>query len=249
MTQAWNPEAYAAHGSFVHNLADGVLEWLAPHPRERILDIGCGDGQLTVRPMAMGVEVTGIDLSADMIAAARVRGVNAIEASAEQLPFADASFDALFSNAALHWIKDHDAMLGEAHRVLKPGGRFVAEFGGHGNIAAIRAALISTLERHGFHGREDGVNYYPTPEAYARRLTQHGFTVRRSELIPRPTPLGEGGMAEWIRLFRRGVFDSLPESLRDTVVRESTKTLANVLLDDEGRWTSDHVRLRFVATK
>jgi trans-aconitate methyltransferase len=247
MPQTWNPEAYAQHGSFVHGLAEGVVEWLNAQPDERILDLGCGDGQLTLRLAATGASITGVDLSPDMIAAARARGVQADEASAEKLPYADNSFHAIFSNAALHWVRDHDAMLHEARRILKPGGRFVAEFGGHGNIAAIRAALIAVLERHGFAGKEDNVNYYPTPEIYSRRLTQHGFTVERIALIPRPTPLGEGGMVEWLKTFRRGVLDSVPESLRETIVRETVYLLANVLRDDEGNWTADYVRLRFIA--
>ena len=133
----------------------------------------------------------------------------------------DATFDAVFSNAALHWVRDQDAMMAEVHRVLKPGGRFVAEMGGHGNIAAIRVALMAVLARHGYGDREDGVNYYPTPESYTRRLARHGFVVRADALIPRPTPLAESGMAGWLRTFRRGVLDSLPEALRETVVDET----------------------------
>ena len=102
---------------------------------------------------------------------------------------ATAAFDAVFSNAALHWVRDQDAMMAQVHRVLKPGGRFVAEMGGHGNIAAIRVAFMAVLARHGFGDREDGVNYYPTPDAYTRRLVLHGFTVEQMELFPRPTPL------------------------------------------------------------
>ena len=247
MTQTWNPEAYGQHGSFVHRLAGGVVEWLDPQKGERILDLGCGDGQLTLRLALAGANVTGVDLSPDMVAAARARGVSADQASAESLPYKDQTFDAIFSNAALHWVHDHNAMLREAHRILKPGGRFVAEFGGHGNIAAIRAALIAVLNRHQYAGREDNVNYYPTPEVYGRRLIEHGFKVERIALIPRPTPLGEGGMKEWLRTFRRGVIDSLPESLRETVVNETVDLLANVLRDDEGNWTADYVRLRFIA--
>ena len=102
--------------------------------------------------------------------------------------------------------------MAEVHRVLKPGGRFVAEMGGHGNIAAIRVALMAVLARHGFGDREDGVNYYPTPEAYTRRLVRHGFNVEQIALIPRPTPLPESGMTGWLRTFRRGVLDSLARS-------------------------------------
>ena len=166
MTQTWDAAAYAENGAFVHGLAGGVLEWLAAQPGERILDLGCGDGQLTERIAASGASVVGLDTSPQMAAAARARGIQVEEGSAEAMPFLEQSFDAVFSNAALHWVRGQDAMLAEVRRVLKPGGRFVAEMGGQGNIAAIRVALMAVLARHGFDGREDNVNYYPTPEAY-----------------------------------------------------------------------------------
>jgi trans-aconitate methyltransferase len=182
-----------------------------------------------------------------MVASARSRGVHADEASAESLPYPESSFNAVFSNAALHWVRDQDAMMGTVRRVLKPGGRFVAEMGGHGNIAAIRVALMAVLARHGHADREEGVNYYPTPDAYARRLVRHGFIVDRIALIPRPTPLAESGMAGWLRTFRRGVLDSLPEDLREQVVEETVALLAPALRDEDGAWTADYVRLRFIA--
>src|SRR3954447_24486596 len=249
MAQTWDPQAYARDGAFVHELAGGAVEWLAARPGERILDLGCGDGQLTARLAAAGIEVRGVDASPAMVAAARANGVAADEASAEKLPYADAFFDAVFSNAALHWVRDQDAMMAQVHRVLKPGGRFVAEMGGHGNIAAIRVALIAILERHGFAGAEDGVNYYPTPEAYTLRLQAHGFRVERMALIPRPTPLENSGMAGWLRTFRRGVLDTLPEALRATVLDECCALLAPALRDEDGNWVADYVRLRFVAMR
>ena len=189
----------------------------------------------------------GVDASPDMVAAAQARGIQAEHASVESLPLGNETFDAVFSNAALHWVRDQDAMMVQVHRVLKPGGRFVAEMGGHGNIAAIRVALMAVLARYGCGDREDGVNYYPTPESYGQRLTRHGFVLQRMSLIPRPTPLAENGMTGWLRTFRRGVLDSLPDVLRETVVNETAELLAPALRDEDGHWIADYVRLRFIA--
>jgi len=249
MTQTWDPKAYARDGAFVHQLAGGVLEWLAARPGEHILDVGCGDGQLTARIAAAGVDVRGVDSSSAMVAAARARGVAAEEAGAEKLPWEDGEFDAVFSNAALHWVREQDAMMAEVHRVLRPGGRFVAEMGGKGNVAAIHVAFMAVLDRHGFGEAETGVNYYPTPAEYTRRLERNGFRVERMELIPRPTPLEESGMAGWLWMFRRGVLDKLPEALRETVVDECCALLAPALRDEDGNWMADYIRLRFIARK
>jgi len=246
--QIWNKQAYEENAGFVHGLASGVLEWLAVQPGEAVLDLGCGQGQLTQSIAAAGANVVGVDSSAQMVAAARARGVIAEEGNAEALPFDTQSFDAVFSNAALHWVRDQDAMMSEVRRVLKPGGRFVAEMGGHGNVAAIRVALIAVLERHGYAKLEDGVNYYPTVEAYTRRLVRHGLCVEKMALIPRPTLLPESGMKGWLRTFRSGVLAGLPESLRDTVVEETAALLAEALRDEDGNWVADYVRLRFIAT-
>ena len=247
MSQSWDPQTYGKNGAFVHGLAGGVLEWLAAQPGEHILDLGCGDGQLTQRIAATGASVVGVDASPDMAAAVRARGIEANQGAAESPPWASDTFDAVFSNAVLHWVRDQDAMLAEVRRVLRPGGRFVAEMGGHGNIAAIRVALSAVLERHGFGGREEDVNYYPTPAAYTRRLERHGFRVVQMTLIPRPTPLAETGMNGWLRTFRRGVLDGLPEEMREVIVEEAAALLAHTLRDEEGNWTGDYVRLRFIA--
>ncbi|MGA2352119.1 MAG: methyltransferase domain-containing protein [Terracidiphilus sp.] len=247
MAQTWDPHDYGKNAAFVHGLAGGVLEWLDAKAGEHILDLGCGDGQLTQRLASNGAIVIGIDVSPEMVAAARSRGIDAHVGSAESLPFADQSFDAVFSNAALHWVRDQDAMMAEVRRVLKPGCRFVAEMGGHGNVAAIRVAFTATLAKHGFSDREDGENYYPTPDAYSRRLRRHGFHVERITLIPRPTALAEGGMEAWLRTFRRGVLGGLPEAIRATVVKETAALLTPALCDEDGNWTADYVRLRFIA--
>jgi SAM-dependent methyltransferase len=247
MPQTWDPDNYASNGAFVHKLASGVFEWLDPRPNEEILDLGCGDGQLTALIAATGARVRAVDASAEMVAAASARGLDAQQASAESLPFRNSSFDAVFSNAVLHWVRDQDAMMREVRRVLKPGGRFVAEMGGHGNLAAILVAFAAVLARRGYGDREMDTNYFPTPEAYTRRLACHGLQVERIALIPRPTPLPASGMSGWLRTFRRGVLESLPEPLRETVVDEAVALLKPVLCDTEGNWTADYVRLRFIA--
>ena len=248
MSQTWNPETYSRDAAYVPQLGSGVLEWLAPQLGEDILDLGCGDGQLTERIVAAGAIVAGVDASPQMIAAARKRGISAQEGAAESLPFADRSFTAVFSNAALHWVRGQDAMMDEVHRVLRPGGRFVAEMGGHGNIAAIRVAFAAVLARLGHATLGERGNYYPTAEAYTRRLTAHGFKVDRMILFPRPTPLGAGGMTAWLNTFCRGALDALPETLREPAVAETVALLAPALCDEDGNWTADYVRLRFVAT-
>lgn len=249
MTQTWDPLAYQRNGAFVHGLASGVLEWLNAQPGEYILDLGCGDGQLTQRIAESGAQVLGVDASPAMVVAARERGIEAEQSKAELLPFRDATFDAVFSNAALHWVRGQDAMLAQVHRVLKPEGRFVAEMGGHGNIAAIQVALTAVLERHGFGNLEDGVNYFPTVESYRERLNKHRFHVDQMVLIPRPTKLPQSGMEGWLRTFRRGVLEGLPEEVRESVVKETVCLLAPALRDEAGNWTADYVRLRFVAQK
>src|SRR5580692_11115140 len=121
-----------------------------------------------------GAFVHGVDASPEMVTAAQAHGIQAEHASAESLPFGNETFDAVFSNAALHWVRDQDAMMAQVHRVLKPGGRFVAEMGGHGNVAAISVGFMAVLARHGYGNLENGVNYYPTPASYTRRLVRHG---------------------------------------------------------------------------
>ena len=136
----WSSDRYIEHAAYVPNLGAAVLELLDARPGERVLDVGCGEGTLTQQIAARGAAVIGVDSSQDMIDAARARGLDARLVDAEALPF-DNEFDAVFSNAVLHWVRDHDALLTGVARALRPGGRFVAEFGGHGNIAAIEVAI------------------------------------------------------------------------------------------------------------
>lgn len=247
MPQTWNPETYGRNAAFVPALGEGVLEWLAAQPGERILDLGCGDGRLTEKIVAAGATVTGLDASEEMVTAARARGLKIDHGSAEKLPYPDHVFDAVFSNAALHWVRGQDDMLNQVRRVLRPGGRFVAEMGGHGNIATIRVAFAAVLTRHGFASLGHRGNYYPTLEAYKHRLERHGFALNKITLFPRPTPLPQSGMAGWLNTFCRGALDHLPQHLQPTVVDETVALLAPALRDHEGQWTADYVRLRFHA--
>jgi len=243
--QAWDAAAYAATGRFVADLAGGVVELLAAQPGEAILDLGCGDGALTEKLAATGAVVTGADVSPAMVAAARARGLTVHEVSAAGMGF-DGEFDAVFSNAALHWMPDADAVIAAVRRALKPGGRFVAEMGGLGNIAAIRVALQAVLARYGIDAEKVTASFYPSQAHYRRLLERAGFTVRSMELIPRPTPL-PAGMEAWLNTFRNGVLDLLGAEDRARAVAETVELLRPALCDADGNWTADYVRLRFAA--
>jgi trans-aconitate methyltransferase len=243
--QVWDAAAYAATGRFVADLASGVVELLAPRPGEAILDLGCGDGVLTERLAATGAVMTGVDASAGMVARARALGLNVHQASADAMAYAG-EFDAVFSNAALHWMPDAKAVLAAVHRALRPGGRFVAEMGGHGNIAAIRTALQAVLSRFGIDAEAMAASFYPSPAEYRRLLQDAGFIVRSIELIPRPTPL-PAGMEAWLNTFRNGVLGGLAPEDRVRAVADTVTLLRSILADAEGNWTADYVRLRFSA--
>ena len=192
-TQEWSASRYADNARFVSDLGEAVLDLLNPKPGERILDLGCGDGALTEKIAAVGAEVVGVDGSPDMVSAAKRRGIDARVADAYGLNFRS-EFDAVFSNAALHWMnRDPDAVIQGIHRALKPCGRFAAEMGGHGNVAAITVALCATLEVYGVQDPDLLIPwYFPTPHEYRERLQRTGFVVEYIALIPRPTPLPSG---------------------------------------------------------
>jgi len=248
IAQNWDAAQYAQQGRFVADLAGGVFDLLAPKSGERILDLGCGDGALTAKIAAAGAEVVGVDSSPSMVEAARALGLDARVVNAESLTF-DAEFDAVFSNAALHWVRDQSAMLAGVHRALKPCGRFVAEMGGQGNIAAIRVALAAVLRQWGLDAYTLENNFFPGDKEYRARLESAGFAVDQIALIPRPTPLPESGMRGWLETFRRGLLEKLPEEHREAAIDETVALLKPVLHAEEGGWTADYVRLRFHARK
>src|SRR4030095_9790072 len=206
-SQTWNPETYARHARFVSDLGSPVVGLLAPKPGERILDLGCGDGVLTKTLAELGCDVVAVDSSPAQIEAARNLGLDAHVISAEALPYRD-EFDAVFSNAVLHWIKDHDAMIAGVYRSLRAGGRFVAECGGHGWVHKIRNALVRALDRRGFDGEARVPWYFPTSDDYAARLERAGFRVDSVALIPRPTPL-PGDLIGWLETFSQSFLQGL----------------------------------------
>jgi trans-aconitate methyltransferase len=245
--QTWDPANYARHARFVSDLGSPVVELLAPKPGDRILDLGCGDGALTKKLVDLGCEVVGVDSSAPQIEAARMLGLDAHVMSAETLPFSE-EFDAVFSNAVLHWIRDADLMIGAVHRALRPGGRFVAECGGYGCVHRVRTALVQALDRRGIDGEARVPWYFPTPGDYAARLERAGFRVDSIALIPRPTPL-PGDIVGWLETFAQSFLEALPSAVREEYLQEVRAALEPQLRDPDGTWVADYVRLRFAATK
>jgi trans-aconitate methyltransferase len=245
--QRWDADAYARHGGFVADLANSVLELLAPKNGDRILDVGCGDGVLTAKIAAAGAIVVGVDTAPDLLRAARRGGIDAREIDAQHLPFSS-EFDAVFSNAALHWVKDHDAVLAGVHRALKPRGRFVAEMGGHGNLAAICTAIRAVLQQRGIAAEARNPWFYPTATEYSSCLRAHGFSVETITLIPRLTALPTG-MRGWLDTFANPFVFDLNREQRANVFDEVCALLAPSLRDGDGNWTADYVRLRFRCTR
>ena len=244
--QTWSAAQYDAHARFVSDLAGPAIEWLSPRPGERILDLGCGDGAVTAALRDMGADMVGVDSSESLLAAARARALDVRRMDGQALEF-EREFDAVFSNAALHWMTRSEAVIAGVHRALKDGGRFVAEFGGHGNVAAIITAMRATAMRIGGDPALAGPWFFPTPEVYAEMLGAAGFTVRRIGLFPRPTPL-KSGMKEWLKLFRLPFFEQYGPRM-DEVLEDVQDLLRPVLCDARGNWTADYVRLRVEAVK
>ncbi|MCY3887600.1 MAG: methyltransferase domain-containing protein [Chloroflexi bacterium] len=222
-----------------------ALALLNPQPGERILDLGCGEGALTAKLVEAGCTVVGVDGAAAMVEAARHRGLDVRLMDGQRLQFS-AEFDAVFSNAALHWMPDPDAVIAGVRRALKPSGRFVAEFGGHGNVATIVEALRAVLARRGVEGGGSMPWYFPKPETYAAKLRAGGFAVENIALFPRPTPLPTD-MAGWLDTFGESFFSQLPPRDRDDALAEVIERLRPSLYDHAGHWTADYVRLRFAA--
>jgi trans-aconitate methyltransferase len=249
-TTSWNPDSYARHARFVSDLGAGVVDLLAPRAGERVLDLGCGDGALTAKLAAAGCIVTGVDSSAEQVEGTRRLGLDAKVGRGEEVGslFPAASFDAVFSNAALHWMKRADEVLSGVHSVLRPGGRFVAEMGGHRCVQNIREALVRALQKRGIDGESCVPWYFPTPADYATRLERAGFRVDSVSWFERPTPL-PGDVVHWLETFAQTFTAALPPAERPAYLDEVCRDLEPRIRDASGTWVADYTRLMFHATR
>ncbi len=245
--QRWSADDYARNGRFVSELARPTLEMLAPKQGERILDLGCGDGVLTLEIKASGADVLGADLSDELLSAASAKGLEVRKADGHALPF-DNEFDAVFTNAALHWMRKPELVIAGVRRALKPGGRFVGEFGGHGNVAAIATAIRAVSRTRGGDPDKACPWFFPSVAEYGRLLEQGGFSVASIMLVPRPTEL-DIGIEGWLRTFGRSFFDQFEAAEKEAALAEAIELLKPSLCDADGVWTADHIRLRFAATR
>ena len=248
----WNANLYDAKHDFVWKYGSDVVSLLDPQAGERVLDLGCGTGHLTAKIAESGAQVTGVDRSAEMVAAARLAypklkfGIS----DATNLTFRD-QFDAVFSNATLHWIHEPEVVLQGVRRALRPGGRFVAEFGGKKNIRAMQDAFDLALAELGA-AKAGEVNpwYYPSVSEYSTRAERNGFEVRLITLFDRPTGLADGaaGMRNWILMFAADYLAKAGEARREQFLCRVEEMLRPKLFHDE-QWWADYRRLRLVAYK
>ena len=249
MSQAtsWNPECYAKNARFVADLGEPLLGLIEPKADEIILDLGCGDGALTEKLVALGCQVFGIDSSLAQLRAARQHDLPVAVMDGQRLSLKK-RFDAVFTNAALHWMKQPQAVIEGVAQALKPGGRFVGEFGGKGNVETIRQALHAALHKRAVDPWQIDPWYYPSPEEYSALLQRFGFTMEYIELIPRPTQL-PGDILGWLETFAQPFSKSVNESERVGFLTEVRTQLAPRLKQTDGKWCADYVRLRFKATR
>jgi trans-aconitate methyltransferase len=247
----WNAELYDEKHSFVWKMAAALLDLLEAKPGERILDLGCGTGHLTEQIAASGAKVVGVDRSPDMIQQAREKypALQFEVMDAREIVFAE-PFDAVFSNATLHWIKEPEKAIAGIAKVLRPGGRFVAEFGGKGNVAGLLAATQRAWRKLGLPGPAPDPWYYPSIAEYSGLLEQHGLEVTYATLFDRPTPLedGERGLRNWLNMFGGAFLDKLSPDHREQALAAVEQEARAALLRN-GQWVMDYRRLRVVARK
>jgi len=241
---AWDAQRYQTAHSYVFRHGEGLVEMLAPQPGERIVDLGCGSGQLTARIAETGAQVIGLDRSPEMIAQAQANFPALDFRVADAAAFTvDPPVEAVFSNAALHWVKDARAAIACVWQALKPGGRFVLEMGGHGNTGRLLDVVREVA------GPVESPWYFPTVGEYAALLEAQGFEIRFATLFDRPTEVdGENGLEDWLVMFGGALFAGFSEPR----AQELRRAVADRMRDTnyhEGHWTLDYRRLRVQAEK
>ena len=248
----WNAELYDEKHAFVYQFGESVLALLDVKPGERIHDVGCGTGDLTQQIKAKGADVIGTDLSPEMIAKAKEKYPDVKFAVADASNFAfDDPFDAVFSNAALHWVQNQDGVMKSVYNSLKPGGRFVAEMGGKGNVQLLLSALKETLEKYGYVTQSQVSQFYfPSLGEYTSRLEALGFRVVFASHFDRKTPLQDGinGVSKWIEMFASAYLKDVPQLDKEKILAEITAKL-QPYYEENGQWYADYKRLRFIAIK
>ena len=245
-TNKWNAEKYNKHADFVSNLASPVIDLLKPKKDETILDLGCGDGTLAVEMEKFGADVTAVDLSESMVAKTKEKGIKSSVMSATELTFEN-EFDAVFSNAVLHWVKDADVAIKKISRSLKSNGRFIAEFGGYGNIKYLTDAMQEVFNNHKEFGSFNNPWYFPKDTDYRQLLEENGFVVEYIELIPRATKIDD--ISNWLDIFANGIVSHLSDEQQEQFKQEVRVILEPKIYLNEDGWVADYVRLRLKATK
>jgi trans-aconitate methyltransferase len=245
-TTTWNPDTYARNARFVADLGQPLLELLAPKNGEIIMDLGCGDGALTEK-IARGVTVVGTDASFAQARSAKDRGLSIVAVDGHHLCFKP-QFDAVFTNAALHWMQQPGKVVEGVWQCLKTGGRFVGEFGAKGNVETVRSALHAALRRRAVDPLAVDPWYYPSAEDFSKLLVNSSFTVRYIEIIQRPTQL-PGELLNWMEIFAQPFTNAVEKDHRQSFLDEVCQRCETALRDVEGRWRIDYVRLRFAAVK
>jgi trans-aconitate methyltransferase len=240
-TSKWNAADYARVGGFVAELGGAALDLLDPQPGEHILDVGCGEGTLTRKIIERGATVLGIDDSPEMISAARAKGIDAVLMDVADMTFRS-EFEAVFSNATLHWVLEKEQAARAIFRALKSGGRFAGEMGGEGNLKKLRDALDEELIIRGYVPPVEASNWYASPEEFAAVYEAAGFAEIDARLIERPTAI-EHGVAAWVTTFRRGWLD------RAQVPEDERAEIGAAVAERVGSNVADYVRLRFIMRK
>jgi trans-aconitate methyltransferase len=247
----WDSGLYDEKHSFVWKMAGDVIELLAPKPGQEILDVGCGTGHMTAQIAASGAKVMGVDLSASMVQRAREKYPEIMFAVADACELSlEKKFDAVLSNATLHWIKEPQRAAQAVASRLKVGGRFVGEFGGAGNISGFMEAATSAWHTVVPGQQFPNPWFYPGIAEYASILAASGLETTYAVLFDRPTPLedGERGLRNWIAMFAQSILEKLPAEKREEWI-DILESQARGKLFRDGRWVLDYRRLRFVAHK